>query len=241
MVFRAVKSTRIYHDIACQIKHAIEVGEFCPGDQLPSERDLAEMFGVGRTTVREALRTLETEGLVIVRHGQGTFIAEPEMSSLADHFAELITQNECTPAQVLEARCGVEVHLARLAALKREPQHIEQLQRCLQDMEYLVQQGTPAMGPDQKFHLIVAQAAKNLILLTLFENIVEVMQRPNWIHSKRAVLSDLENAERFLQQHHGIFTAIKNKQPNLAEDRMLMHLESVYRSVCHGDPRLVGS
>ena len=175
MVFRAVKSTRIYHDIACQIKHAIEVGESSPGDQLPSERDLAEMFGVGRTTVREALRTLETEGLVIVRHGQGTFIAEPEMSSLADHFAELITQNECTPAQVLEARCGVEVHLARLAALKREPQHIEQPRLST---GYGILGSVHQLWARSEIPPNRRPSGENLILLTLL-NIVEVMQRPN--------------------------------------------------------------
>jgi GntR family transcriptional repressor for pyruvate dehydrogenase complex len=226
--FQTVQTTRIYEEIVNQIKEAIGNGRFAPGDQLPGERDLAEMFGVGRTSVREALRALEAEGLVFIRQGQGTFITQKEYSGFAEHFADLLMQNECTPLQILEARIGVELHMARLAAEKRSDTHLRQLAECLAEMEALIGQGESPTRPDQCFHLAIAEAAQNIILRNLFENILELMQGPVWMNAKNAVLEDTKITKKYLQQHEAIFTAIRDQAAEEAAARMHEHLMAIY-------------
>ena len=226
--FHSVQSRRIYESIVIQIKRSIDNGHFSPGDQLPSERELAEMFGVGRTSVREALRALEAEGLIVTRQGQGTFISHKESNCFAEHFAELLMQNECTPLHILEARTGIEVHMARLAAKKREDEHLIQLSSFLDKMEDLIRQGKPPTEPDQAFHLVIAEASQNIILRDLFENILDLMQCSMWLEAKEAVLEDSLVTNKYLEQHQTIYAAIRDQRPEDAAAHMHTHLKAIY-------------
>lgn len=228
MLFRAVNTQRIYEEIVTQIKDAVENGQFRPGDRLPSERELAEMFGVGRTSVREALRALEAEGLIVTRQGQGTFIAQKEISGFADHFAELLMQYECTPLQILEARCGVEISLARLAATKRTQEHLKKMACCLEEMRSLIDAGKSPTAPDQRFHKVVAEASGNLILITIFENILDFMQQPQWLDSKEDLLKNAEISRKYFAQHVQIYEAIRQQMPDEAALFMKAHLDAIY-------------
>jgi GntR family transcriptional repressor for pyruvate dehydrogenase complex len=81
MMLKAVKKTRVYEDIVSQVKELIAEGKLRPGDQLPSERELSEMFQVSRASVREAIRALESIRLIEIRQGEGTYIASPPLPS----------------------------------------------------------------------------------------------------------------------------------------------------------------
>ncbi|MEE8224579.1 MAG: GntR family transcriptional regulator, partial [candidate division NC10 bacterium] len=103
MILKAVKKTRIYQDIVAQVKELIAEGKLKPGDQLPSERELSEMFQVSRASVREAIRALESMGFIEIRQGEGTYIASSVETLLASVASALLHQRDPL-LQVFEAR-----------------------------------------------------------------------------------------------------------------------------------------
>ena len=111
-----IKSTRIYEEIVRQVKALIAEGRLKSGDQLPPERDLAAQFKVSRTSVREALRTLESLGLIEIRPGEGTFVREVSVESLIEPLAHVILSQREAVGELFEARRLLEPALAGLAA-----------------------------------------------------------------------------------------------------------------------------
>ena len=118
MEIEPVKSTRIYEEIVRQIKAMIAEGRLKSGDQLPPERDLAEKFLVSRTSVREALRALESLGLIEIRPGEGTFVREVSVESLIQPLALVMASQREAMSELFEARRLLEPLIAGLAATR---------------------------------------------------------------------------------------------------------------------------
>src|SRR3972149_6591401 len=115
-MLKAIRKTRIYEEVVSQIHELIREGKFKAGDQLPSERELAETFKVSRTSVREALRALETQGLIVSRTGMGNFIAALPVESLVAPLVKLLIEEKTALADIFEMRKLIEPHIAALAA-----------------------------------------------------------------------------------------------------------------------------
>src|SRR5438034_8720601 len=114
-----IKSTRIYEEIVRQVKAMIADGKLKGGDRLPPERDLAEKFVVSRSSVREALRALESLGLVEIRPGEGTFVREVSVESLIEPLALMMVSQRGALAELFEARRLLEPGIAALAEIGR--------------------------------------------------------------------------------------------------------------------------
>src|ERR671937_235572 len=128
-----VKSTRIYEEIVRQIKQMIAEGRLTSGDQLPPERDLAEKFVVSRTSVREALRALESVGLVQIRPGEGTFVREVSVEALIEPLALVMVSQREAIGELFEARRLIEPALAALAARRATPEELHEMDRILEE------------------------------------------------------------------------------------------------------------
>ena len=115
-MLRAIRKTRIYEEVESQIRDLLREGSYKAGDQLPSERELAETFKVSRTSVREALRALEAQGLIESRTGAGNFIAELPVESLVAPLASLLLEEKDALADIFEMRKLIEPRIASLAA-----------------------------------------------------------------------------------------------------------------------------
>ena len=115
-MLHAIKKTRIHEEVVTQIHDLIREGRLKAGDQLPSERELSETFKVSRTSVREALRALETKGLIISRTGMGNFVADLPIESLIAPLAKLLIEEKTALADIFELRKLIEPHIAALAA-----------------------------------------------------------------------------------------------------------------------------
>ncbi|MFC1491196.1 FadR/GntR family transcriptional regulator, partial [Nitrospinota bacterium] len=130
-MLRPVKRTRLYEDVVAQIEHLIRTKKLCPGDQLPSERELAATLGIGRASVREALRTLDSTGLIEVRSGQGAFLrnisVDPYLTSLRESLSFLLDVRDETLLELWEVRQGLEEQVASLAAQRRTDEDVEKL------------------------------------------------------------------------------------------------------------------
>src|SRR5205809_6632625 len=131
-----IKSTRIYEEIVRQVKQLIAEGRFKSGDRLPPERELAEKFVVSRTSVREALRTLESLGLIDIRPGEGTFVREVSIDALVEPLALLLTSHREAIVELFEARRLLEPALAALTAARATRHEIQAMARTPEEQPH---------------------------------------------------------------------------------------------------------
>ncbi len=130
-----VRSTRIYEEIVRQIRILIADGHLKSGDRLPPERDLAERFRVSRTSVREAMRALESRGLIGIRPGEGAFVREVSVEALVEPLALVILAQRETIADLYEARRLLEPPIAGLAARRASPEEVADMTRILDEQK----------------------------------------------------------------------------------------------------------
>lgn len=221
MPIEPITNHRLYKKVADQIAQLIQSGEYQPGQKLPGERNLIERLGVSRSSLREALISLETEGLIEIRDRSGIFVLGGPHSS----------QEEPESGNVLEvfaARELVEVEVAALAARHARPEHLETLTQLLGKM--VVCSASDPKGPeyDRQFHLTLAQACGNRVLLRtvelLWENTQQVMedQPPQIKHSEATW-------QAIVMEHRDVFHAIREKNSQAAQAAMLQHLENAIK------------
>lgn len=225
MMLRVVKKTRIYEDIVAQIKGLIADGRLKSGDQLPSERELSEMFQVSRASVREAIRTLESMGLVEIRSGEGTYVAS-SVETLLSPLASAILQQKDVLLEVFEARKIVEPEIAALAAERADPEEIEQLEAILKEQARQIGEGETGVEADTAFHSTIAQTAKNKILLRLNDAIMDSLRETR----ERSLQTD-GRPTRSMAGHREILEAIRVKDPVKAREAMLAHLEAIEHNI----------
>jgi GntR family transcriptional repressor for pyruvate dehydrogenase complex len=231
MEITRISPRKIYEEIAEQIKQQIVNGRLQPGQKLPSTRELTESYEVGRSTMREALSMLKAMGLIEIRQGEGCYVRGMDERELeVPQFEHLFTSTEAI-FDLLEARKSLEMANAGLAAVKRDEQDLERLELILADMDSEL--GTEAVGEKQdlRFHLTLAEATHNPIMVKLLETIsaqVEVTIR----ESRRLQLyRNKSMTQRFWLEHKAIFEAIRDRDPARAQTEMENHLLYVEQQI----------
>jgi GntR family transcriptional regulator, transcriptional repressor for pyruvate dehydrogenase complex len=170
-----------YQQVADQLRELILTGSLTPGDRLPTEAELATNFGVSRSTVREALRVLASQGLIITLRGTtgGTFVARVQPDQVSQYLETSIGlmsgSEEVTVGEMLEARDLLEVPAARLAAERREPHHVDALRVAL-DREMQSRGRGGKFQEHRNFHTIITEAAGNKLLVMMTEPVFRVLQ-----------------------------------------------------------------
>lgn len=156
-----------------QVRALVANGTYKIGDRLPAEAELGTLFGVGRSTVREAMRVLANRGLVDVRHGEGTFVAS---STLRESFEERL--GRAALADIYEARGVLELALSELATQRHDARDIAAMRACLKRRSAASRSGNVAgyTEADFAFHLAVARAAKNPALFDIYESFIATLQ-----------------------------------------------------------------
>ncbi len=225
-MFKPVKKTRVYEEIVVKVKHMIEKGRLHHGDQLPSERELAEVFSVSRSSVREALRSLETQGYLESRQGDGTYIARQPVESLVDPLATVIFSEKDGQMELFEMRRLIEPQLAYLAAERATPEEIVMLGKALELQEKAFAKGESATEVDKTFHYILAKAAKNKVILRIVDNIMDLLAE-----SRDKYLQVEGRAGKSLARHRELLNAIRSGDKELAAKVMLEHLEDIELSL----------
>jgi len=225
---RPIRTKKLYEEVAEELKRMIREGELKPGDRLASVKELAEAFNVGRSAVREALSALQAMGLVEMRQGEGTFVRNYDPSALVQPIAAAVLMNREDICAFLEVRKILEVGAAGLAATRRTEEDLAHMEEALREMEASLgsceELGEQA---DVRFHLAVARATKNRILIKLMNTIADTMQetmresRRLWLYTEEAT------AERLYREHVRIYEAIRAQDAPLAQQRMLAHLVKV--------------
>ncbi|TAK07703.1 FadR family transcriptional regulator [bacterium] len=225
-MLKAIKKTRIYEEVVSQIHELIREGKFKAGDQLPSERELAETFKVSRTSVREALRALETQGLVVSRTGTGTFIADLPIESLVAPLATLLIEEKNALVDIFEMRKLIEPHIASLAAERATKRDIERMKRILEKQREEVDRGATGVEEDAEFHFSIGRATQNQALEKLVSGLMDILS-----HSREESLQTPGRSQASLESHHKILSAIQDHDKEKARAAMLRHIEQVELSV----------
>ncbi|MGO4886689.1 FadR/GntR family transcriptional regulator [Anaerobacillus sp. MEB173] len=227
MEYKKIRTKKIYEEVTESLIGMIKQGDFRPGDKLDSVQQLAENFQVGRSAIREALSALRAMGLVEMRQGEGTYIKEfdPQLLTLPVNAAFLMKLEDVR--NLLEVRKILEVGAADTAARMRTDEDLESIEKTLNEMKKVA--GNEELGEkaDFEFHMAIAKASQNTLLMSLMNNVSEMMvitmreTRRLWLYSEQTT------SERLYQEHKLIFEAVKKQDGPLAQQLMLDHLVEV--------------
>ncbi|MGJ8546199.1 MAG: FadR/GntR family transcriptional regulator [Sulfitobacter sp.] len=216
----------IEDELAETLRGAIAQGEMLDNGRLPSERAMAERFGVSRARLRRALDLLQQNGTVFRRHGQGTFAAPPPATNV-DSLRNLARQ--VTPRDVMEVRLEVEPALAALAAERADAQDIKRLTQLVK-ATLNVEGMQDYEAADDLFHYKIAEAARNPLFLTVYESIRSLRKEASWTHQRRESYS-VETLALLGQQHQTLADAIARKDSIAAAEAMELHLVTVSKAL----------
>jgi DNA-binding FadR family transcriptional regulator len=218
-----VATPATYELVSEQIRRAIHIGTYLPGDKLPAERQLAEQMGVSRTTVREALRVLEGEGYVESHRGATGGIVVLDQSASEERIRPVVAARMAEFEELFDFRAAVEGAAARLAAIHHTEADLARLQEAFEAMEEGWQTAR-FRAADSMFHLGIADAARNRFMRQAIEDARARM----WIPIDRHV----EQVFRTANRHHGeILEAIRRSDPDAAEEAVAAHLETARRDL----------
>lgn len=236
MVFTPVKTQRVYMHIAEQIKDLIRKGVFAEGSQLPSERDLAEQLEVSRASLREALSALQILGLVESRPGQGTFICSGASSALLALDSSWLYQDLESPFTILQARKVAEPPIAALAAKQRSEASLNHLREILDLVGSYPSDACVFYEGDRKFHLAVAEATENPVLLRMMSIVHELMGQKLWLTLMMdSTLATPGRWQQAVLEHLNIYKAIETQDATSAAARMKEHLDMVEKLMIEAD------
>ncbi len=222
---------RPYQEVGALIRNLIVQTPYNPGDRLPPEREIAEMLDVTRTVVREALIMLEIKGLVEVRRGAGIYALDNAVGEGAAESADINHCNDAGPFELLQARQLLESNIAEFAALQATREDIIKMRQALQLEERELASSAPggSESGDMQFHLAIAEATHNSMLVELFRQSWQWRENnPMWIQLHRH-LGDTHYRQEWLVDHKRILAALIKKDARAAKLAMWQHLENVKR------------
>ena len=222
-MYKIVRSSRLYEQIVQQVEESIHKGAMKPGDQLPPERELAQQFGVSRTAVREAVKALREKGLVEAYPGRGTFITDGTSYSMRQSLDRMLRVGQAEGAGFLaEVREILEPEIVAMAATRADAEDIASMREQIGVMDQARKDPETFIEADLDFHLTLAEAAANPIILSLIDSIVGLLRE------QRMGIFQVEGGPERGQYHHKkILEAIEHKDPAGAREAMKAHLRQV--------------
>jgi GntR family transcriptional regulator, transcriptional repressor for pyruvate dehydrogenase complex len=222
-VYKVVRTSRLYEQIVQQIEESVLNGSLKPGDQLPAERELAQRLGVSRTAVREAVKALREKGLVEAYSGRGTFITDGTSHAARQSFDLMVKigQQESS-VHLAELRLMLEPGIAALAAERAQEEHLAAMREALAVMDRAQKDPAAYIEADLDFHLALAEAVANPLILSLIDSIVGLLRE------QRIKIFNVEGGPQRGQVHHKrILEAMEQRNPGMARSAMNAHLEQV--------------
>lgn len=225
--FAFVRRNKVYEDVARQIERLI-LKKLRPGDKLPSERELAELLSVSRSSIRDAIRSLELMGMVEPRQGAGTIVCEISSSSVTNPLANALKRKEEHISELLDFRKILEPPLASRAATHASPDEISEMDDILKRQEAKLRSGETAIAEDSEFHYAIAMASGNSVVLKVLDILMDLLRE-----TRERTLQVEGRPQKSLAGHRLILSAIKRHDPEGAKAAMRRHIEDVEEMVLH--------
>jgi len=225
-VYSRIQSSRLYEQIVEQIEALILADKLRTGDQLPSERELAEQFNVSRTAVREAIKALREKGLVEIQSGRGTFITRDEDRTFRNSLGWVVKGRGSRLAELVQVRDILEPEIAAIAAEQATAEDLQKLDEAVRVMDQALadQDADAFIETDLDFHLALAHATRNTLIPILLDPIVDLLREQR----RRIFLVD-GGAQRGQRHHKKILKAVVDRDPKAAWAAMKAHLAQVRR------------
>lgn len=222
----AISSTSRANQVREQIRAAVESGEYAPGERLPSERELVDLFGVSRVSVREAIRSLEAVGLVEVHHGRGCFVAATATDQYAASFGHWLDVHRDEVLDLLLVRGALDELAAECAARRNEQVDIPELRELNADFAGDGSDVGRLVSDDVAFHNAVARSSGSVLLADLLADLHE-----SFNESRRVTLALPGWSARSAGDHEAIIAAIERGDPVAARTAVSEHIQAVRDSL----------
>jgi GntR family transcriptional repressor for pyruvate dehydrogenase complex len=220
---RVTRMPRLSDTVAEQMLDAILTGSYREGDILPSERELSDQFGVSRTVIREAVRTLATRGVVEVQSGRGVRVIPPHLDRVTEAVSLLMRGDGGLDfGKVHEVRTMLETYFAGAAAERSTEDDHRELETLLAAWEDATGNVAASSRLDVDFHRAIAKAGRNELFLVLLDSIAGVL-----LENRRATLALEHQHAKVYAEHRDIVAAIEARDPETARRAMAVHLSGV--------------
>jgi GntR family transcriptional repressor for pyruvate dehydrogenase complex len=219
--FEVIRRNKVYEEVAKQIERLI-LKKLQPGDKLPSERELAEMLQVSRSSIRDAIRGLELMGLVEPRQGTGTIVREISAESLVNPFANFLKHRQEPVGELLDFRKMLEPPLAARAAKHASPEEIAEMEEILRRQEITLSRGEVSIAEDAEFHYSIALASGNSVVLKVLDILMELLRE-----TRERSVQLKGRPQKSLAGHRRILAAIKRHDAEAAMAAMRRHIEDI--------------
>lgn len=221
-LFHTVRVERASNDIIQQIKANIFEGKLSPGDRLPSEKDLIEHFGVSRITVRDAMRVLESQGLIEIKVGAGggAFVTTPSAEPITQVLTDMLRLQGISIQELVEARLVIETSIVTFAAERATRQDLEAMEQAIVEACAARKEGNSRFTPYSiNFHIALAKAAKNQVLFFTVSSF-----RTPFYETLDKLMPDGHMADRAIEDHQKLLDAISAHDAERARQVMREHL-----------------
>lgn len=225
MPLQAVVNRKLYIQIAEQITALITSGEYQPGRQLPSERDLAQQLAVSRPTVREALIALEVAGLVEVKVGVGAFVRA------ASHLGRTLPASDHSALEIMQARAVIEPEVAALAAQHITEDGLAELAVIVAAMRGQTARREWSQAADRALHALIADHCGNQPLRQMVMDLWQGREENTSEAFHRHLAGQPAHLDQIMDHHAGIAAAIRGRNPARARSEMTAHLDYVQRQM----------
>jgi GntR family transcriptional repressor for pyruvate dehydrogenase complex len=220
-----IPRNRIFTRVAEQLQAHI-LNQLKPGDMLPSERELVRRFGVSRSSIRDAIRSLEAVGLLEPRQGIGTMVRDLSNEAVVTPVAGVLLQKQKAINELLDVRMIIEPALAGRAALHATPEQLVEMQAILDQQEQKVRRGEVATEEDSAFHDTIALAAANAVMLKLMHLLMDSLRE-----MRERSLQVGGRPEKSLAGHRRILAALEQGDAAAAEAAMRRHLSEIEKII----------
>jgi len=219
--FEAIRRNKVYEEVARRLEQLI-AERMKPGDMLPPERELAETFGVSRSSIRDAIRRLELVGMVEPRQGSGTVVRELSADTLINPLTSVLVQKRKLVVELLDVRKMLEPALAARAATHASASDIAEMEEILARQSEKLAQGDAAIEEDNEFHYAIAMASDNSVVLKVLDVLMDLLRE-----TRERSLQVQGGPQKSIAGHRRILAAIKRHDAVAAELAMRRHIEEV--------------
>ena len=221
-----IASYRLYKNVGNDLKELIKTANYVVGDKLPPERDIADLYGVSRTVVREAIIMLELEDIVRVKKGSGVYIINLPDTVNGSHSSD--DEDDFGPFELLPARQLIESNIASFAASQVVKSDITELRTLLNREREMVAQGNlDDYSVDEQFHIALAKATKNSVLENMLTELWQKRNNSQMWQKLHTHITDHSYRKIWLEDHEQIIQALQTKDPAAAKQAVWQHLENV--------------
>lgn len=213
-----------YMKVINYIKKQIRLGELSIGGKLPAERELSEILGISRNSVREAIRTLDNMGIIESQHGAGNFLTGKFESSLEESLSMLFLLNQIDYNQISQLRRALELEALLLAIDNMSDEEIHSLNHLVSQLEKETEENNVIL--DKRMHYTIALASKNTLIVSILQALSEVLDR-FIVDLRREILSQEDSRRGLMEAHNEMIKSLMTRDKKLAYEAINKHFDII--------------